>query len=190
MLAVYIIGGLLVAFLVAARFTKKEFTVAREIKVTQKSEEVFGYIKFLKNHYHFSKWVTKDPGKLQPSVGLDGTKGFMQPWNNYKEKAGIGELHIREIYEGAGIELLHRYFKPVKGLAVSKINVRQNTESGSTVRWEYTGITSYPLNLLTAMLNMEKIIGPELDQCLKKLSHALHDSGKNKSPQYSMSDAI
>jgi hypothetical protein len=81
-------------------------------------------------------------------------------------------LELLQIHEGTGIELLHRYFKPTKGLGHSKINILPVPSSGSIVRWAYTGLSTYPMNLLTSILNMDKIIGTDLENCLSRLNEA------------------
>lgn len=174
MLTLLIIAALIALLLLAALFANKEFIVHRELTIDKKPREIFEFIRYLKNHTSFSKWTTKDLDKMQPAIGIDGTKGFIQPWNNYKEKAGIGQLQINKIDDDEGLELIHRYIKPVRGLAVSKITIIPASDSSSVVKWAYCGKSRYPINLLTALLNMDKIVGRDLEICLVKLNKQLN----------------
>lgn len=170
---------LLVLILIAAVFPKKKFIVRRELIINSSTWEVFNYIKFLKNHRAFSKWTTKDATKETEIRGVDGTIGFVQPWNNYKEKAGVGELEIKRIVEGEEIELEHRYFRPVRGLANTLIITEAAPPNQTKVIWEYRGFAKYPINLLTAMMNMDRIVGKDLEKCLINLRSALEAANSN-----------
>ncbi len=56
-----VIAILIVLILIVALFTKKEYTVEREITIDKPKQQVFNYIKYLKNQENYSKWVMKDP---------------------------------------------------------------------------------------------------------------------------------
>jgi hypothetical protein len=167
-----IILGLIFLFLLAALFAGKEFTVQRQIVINASNREVFSYLSLLSNHRSFSKWTTKDPAKPAPSRGTDGTVGYVLGWDNYKDKAGIGELEIKGIQQNRRIDLEHHYQKPVKGFArASLITV---PEQGNTlVKWVYNGVSPYPLNLLTSIMDMDKLIGKDLDKGLVQLKKQL-----------------
>jgi hypothetical protein len=173
MTLVYILIAVLLLLLIAAVFVKRNFMVQRELAIPKDPQEIFSFIKYLNNHKYFSKWVTNHATDTTGTRGIDGTVGYIQPWNNYQDKAGIGELEIKAFKENEKIHLLHHYFKPIKGLGESEIIIRQNGHAGSLVRWQYTGHTKYPFNLITSMINMDKIIGKDLDQCLNRLKEKL-----------------
>ena len=55
------IGGLVLLLLIIALFTKRSYTIERSIIVSKPNNEVFNYVRFLKNQDHFNKWVMMDP---------------------------------------------------------------------------------------------------------------------------------
>lgn len=173
MIIIYILLIIILLVLVAAMFAGKDFTVSREIVIQKSPTEVFDYIRYLQNHKNFSKWTTKKKEQQADGGGKDGRPGYIQPWHNYEERAGIGELEIKDIIENNELQLVHHYFKPVKGIGESVIKIQSTQSSGSVVRWEYTGHSAYPMNLLTSILNMDKIIGHDLEQGLNKLNTVL-----------------
>jgi hypothetical protein len=173
MTLIYIFITVMLLLLIAAAFAKKDFVVQRELDIPKNAQEIFSFIKYLNNHKCFSKWVTKHAANTRGTRGTDGTVGFVQPWNNYPDKAGIGELEIKAVTTNEKVHLLHHYFKPIKGLGESEIIIRQNGHSGSLVKWQYTGHTKFPLNLITSIINMDKIVGKDLDQCLNRLKEQL-----------------
>lgn len=164
---------LILIILVAALFAKKEFIVHRELIINSPKQDVFDYIKFLQNHKTFSKWSTKDMNKKTVLAGIDGNAGFIQSWNNYQERAGEGELEIKKIIEGSAIELEHRYLRPIRGRANTSITIEPVLHNQAKVKWAYQGFSNYPMNLLTAVMNMDKIVGKDLENCLVKLKSVM-----------------
>jgi len=55
------IATLIAIVLIVALFIKKDYTVEREIIVDKPKQEVFDYMRHLKNQDHYSKWVMIDP---------------------------------------------------------------------------------------------------------------------------------
>jgi len=58
---VLIVIGLVVLLLVIALFTQKGYTIEREAVVKRAKNEVFNYVRLLKNQDFYSKWVMSDP---------------------------------------------------------------------------------------------------------------------------------
>ena len=52
-----IIAIVIAALLVIGLFTKKEYTVSREITINKPKQEVFDYIKHLNNQQYFNTWL-------------------------------------------------------------------------------------------------------------------------------------
>ncbi|MFZ6008730.1 MAG: SRPBCC family protein [Bacteroidota bacterium] len=175
MIILSVVGLLVIVFLVAALFARRDFVVERELLIDSSKPDVFSFLKYLKNHTAFSKWTTKDEAKKVETKGVDGLVGFVQPWHNFKERAGVGELEIKRIIEGSEILLEHRYFKPVKGLANTLIITESRPGDQTRVKWIYQGFSNYPINLLTASMNMDKIVGKDLEVCLMKLKSTLEE---------------
>lgn len=175
MIALYILTAFVLVIFISPAFLKKEFVVSRCTVINKSPAEVFGYIRYLHNHKSFSKWTTK-ASLVDVMDDNDGTVGYVQPWNNFNDRAGIGELEIKELTENERMILVHRYFKPVKGTGESEITIESGAGSSSKIRWQYTGYSRYPLNLLTGLMNMDKIIGRDLDRCLRLLRNQLSES--------------
>lgn len=70
--------------LITALFVKKEYSVEREVVINKPKQEVFEYIKYLKNQDNYSKWNQLDPGMKKSYHGTDGTPGFIYSWKANK----------------------------------------------------------------------------------------------------------
>jgi hypothetical protein len=175
MIIILLFLGIVCALLIVAAFAGKRFKVQRECAIDATPQEVYDHIRFLEHHQAFSKWTTKDPAKRTPMRGTDGTVGCVLPWHNYAERAGVGELEITDLIPGRQVEVLHRYFKPVTGIGTSTFTIAPVPMAGSVIRWTYTGMSKYPINLITATMNMDKIIGPALADGLSQLAKVMTD---------------
>ena len=56
-----VIAIIVVLLLIIAVFVKKRYSVEREIIINRPKQEVFNFIKFLKNQDKYSKWASMDP---------------------------------------------------------------------------------------------------------------------------------
>jgi hypothetical protein len=95
---------LIVAILVAspfivALFVKTDFAVEREVIINKPKNDVFNYVKYLKNHDNFGKWATLDPQMKKEYKGVDGAVGFVSVWESENQEVGKGEQEIKKITE-------------------------------------------------------------------------------------------
>lgn len=172
-LTLFTVVAITLFVLIAAYFASNVFIVQRQIIVEKPAPEIYQFVRFLGNHTSFSKWVTKRAAEKQGEIKGDGVVGFKQPWYNYEEKAGVGELEIKHLVTNSSVRLVHHYFKPVRGTGESEIILEKKSDSETLIQWRYYGYTKYPFNLITSVLNMDKIIGRDLDICLDRLNKTL-----------------
>ena len=62
--------------LVIALFIPKQYTVSVTETINKPQQEVFDYVKLVKNQEHYSIWVMSDTSSLS-YTGVDGTVGFV-----------------------------------------------------------------------------------------------------------------
>jgi Polyketide cyclase / dehydrase and lipid transport len=170
MIVLYVILGSIALLLIAGLVISKDIAASREIVINKPKDEVFNYIKYLKNQQHYSKWATMDPNIKNEFRGTDGTVGFVNSWEGNK-KVGQGEQEIIAIEEGTSISFELRFIKPFKSQASSKMSVQGN---GTTiVLWTFASKMNYPLNVMKLFMNMEKMIGNDFSTGLSNLKNVL-----------------
>ncbi|RZJ55092.1 MAG: hypothetical protein EOO45_30090, partial [Flavobacterium sp.] len=91
--------GIVAIALLAAAFMRKEYLIEREITINKPKQEVFNYIKMIKNQDNFSKWNKADPAMKKEFSGTDGTVGFIYKWDG-NDEVGTGEQEITKISDG------------------------------------------------------------------------------------------
>ena len=159
--------------LVIALFVKKEYAVEREININKPNTEVFEYIKYLKNQDNYSKWATMDPNMKKDSRGTDGQVGFVSTWDSEIEDVGKGEQEIVKITEGKRIDFELRFIKPFEANEPAYMTTEAVSEQETKVKWGFSGKMPYPMNIMMLFMDMEEMIGADLEEGLKNLKVVL-----------------
>jgi hypothetical protein len=168
-----IIVGIIALALITAAFTKKEFAVKREIAIDKSAPEVFNFIKYLKNQDRFSVWALKDPAMKKELKGTDATVGAMASWDSANEEVGKGEQTITAMKEGERIDLELHFIEPFEGHDRAYFSTIALDSLHTNVVWGFDGKMEYPMNLMLLFLDMEGLIGKDLQQGLENLKGIL-----------------
>ena len=146
--------------LVVALFVKKEYTVEREVTINKSKQNVFNYVRYLKNQDNYNKWVQMDPNMKKQFRGRDGEVGFVYAWDG-NDKAGKGEQEIKNISEGASVDVEIRFVKPFESIATAPIVTEAVSENQTKVKWAMNGKSPYPLNFMN--LFMDNMLGTDME---------------------------
>jgi len=168
--------GLLVLIaipLIAALFIKKDYAVEREIVINKSKEEVFAYVKYLKNQDNYSVWATMDPQMKKSYTGVDATPGFVSAWESDKDDVGKGEQEIKAIKEGERIDFELRFLEPMEAKDDAYMITETVSPTQTKVKWGFTGRMNYPMNVMLVFMDMEEMIGGDLEKGLSKLKSNL-----------------
>ena len=170
------IGALVLLLLIIALFTKRSYTIERSIIVSKPNNEVFNYVRFLKNQDHYNKWVMMDPNMKKAYKGNDGAVGFIYGWDG-NSKAGAGEQEIRKIEDDKRVETEVRFKRPFKAVAYSLIETGSvispiDQQRSTSVKWAFSSTLKYPANIFLLM-NVEKALARDVELSLSNLKTIL-----------------
>ena len=168
----YLIAGIIAVILLLALFIKKGYTIEREITINKPKNEVFNYIKHLKNQDHYSKWVMIDPNLKKDFRGVDGTEGFVYAWEGNK-KAGKGEQEIKGIRDGERLDVEVRFIKPFEGIAYTPFTTEAVQPGQTKVKWGMSSRLKYPMNIMLLFMNFDKVLGRDIETSLGNLKNLL-----------------
>lgn len=156
---------LIALLLIVALFVPKEFKSEREIVINKPKQEVFDYIKYLKNQDNYGVWQLSDPNMKKSYEGTDGTVGFKYTWDS--EKLGKGSQTITNIIDSERIESdLDFGFGDV---AHAHFAVKEANPDQTTVTWGISGKTPYPFNIMGLFFDM----GKDFEEGLQNLKNIL-----------------
>ncbi|HEY0669106.1 MAG TPA: SRPBCC family protein [Sphingobacteriaceae bacterium] len=156
---------------VIALFVKKDYSVERQVTINKPRNEVFNYIKLVKNQDQYSKWAMMDPEMKKEYSGTDGTVGFVYAWDG--EKAGKGEQVIKKITDEERLDLALHFIKPFEGTATAWMVTKPASTNQTTVAWGMKGESKYPMNFMN--LFMDSMLGKDLETSLTKLKSNLEN---------------
>ncbi|MEJ7694564.1 SRPBCC family protein [Daejeonella sp.] len=165
------IAAVVVLVLVAALFVSKTYRVESEVLIHRNKEEVFDYIRYLRNQDFYSKWVMSDPDKKTEFRGKDGSVGFVYAWDSENKSAGKGEQEIVNVDEGQSVDIEIRFEKPFEGVAQTRMNTENVSGDQTRLNWSMEGVQKYPMNLMT--LFMKKMLVKDMDTSLANLKRIL-----------------
>lgn len=155
--------------LIVAAFVEKSYDVEREVVINKPLDEVFTYIKYLKNQNFYSKWAQMDPDMIKTYRGTDGEVGFVSAWNSQNEDVGQGEQEIIAIEEGRRIDFELRFIKPFESTEPAFMVTESINTNTTKVIWGFSGHMDYPMNLMLLMIDFEQMIGDDLQTGLNNL---------------------
>jgi hypothetical protein len=170
-----VIAVLLAIPLLTALFVKKTYTVEREILIEKPRQEVFDYVKLLRNQDNFSKWGSMDPNMKQEYIGIDGNIGFISSWESDQKDVGIGEQSIINIKDGERIDYELHFIKPMEARAKAYMTTEAVTDLQTKVTWSFSGSMKYPMNIVLLFMNMDRMIGGDLEIGLSNLKRVMEN---------------
>ena len=165
--------GIIVLLLIAGLFVKKEYAVERAIVINKPKDEVFNYVKFVKNQDNYSVWNKKDPAMKKDYKGNDGQVGFVVAWDSSDKEVGKGEQEIVNIVDGDRIDMKLRFKEPFEAEDNAYMITETVSPNETKVKWGFKGTMNYPMNLMLLFMDMDKELGGALDAGLKDLKTIL-----------------
>lgn len=170
----YILVILIAIISVLAFMAPKSYDVSRSILINKSLEEVYAYLKFLKNQDNWSPWAEKDPNMKKSMTGIDGEVGCVSSWKGNKD-VGQGEQEIIELKENKEVLSELRFLKPFKSTSDAYLRVSQEGTNTKVV-WGFSGTNKFPISIMMLFMNMDKSVGDDFEQGLAKLKKVLEKS--------------
>lgn len=169
------IVSLVALVLIAALFIDGNYSVKREVSIDRNSEEVFDYLRYLKNQEEYSVWAMRDPDMNRTYTGEDGQVGFISAWDSKDEELGTGEQEIVKIEDGNRIDFELRFKKPFEATHNVYLLTETTNEKITKVTWGFEGKMSYPWNFTILFMNFDDMLGPDLEEGLANLKELLEN---------------
>jgi hypothetical protein len=164
---IIVLVAIIALALIVAMFTKDKYTITRQIVINKPKQDVFDFIKLNQNQKFYSKWLLLDPNtKIELKGTQDGTSGSVLTFESKHHKTGKGEWETKKVTEGERVDFELRFLSPY----IFTANGYMTTESLSTnqtkLNWVYSSGMNWPKNFMLIFLNMDKIIGSDVEESL------------------------
>lgn len=170
------IAALIALFLIAAALQSNSFAISRDIIITRPLEDVFEYIRHLRNMEHYNKWVMTDPNQKTRFTGTDGQVGFIYAWDSENKNSGKGEQEIKQIVPDQKLRTEIRFEKPFKGVSEAILTTELIAAGQTRVIYTFQGAKNFGMKIAHLLFGLEKILGKDLDTTMKNLKTQLEKS--------------
>lgn len=157
------IGAIIAIVLIGGLFTPKAYTLTHEVVVNKPRQQVFDYLRMLRNQNEFSEWYRLDRTSKTEVTGPDGAVGSIYSWNS--EKIGSGEMETKAIKESESIDYELRFIKPFEGLADQKL-IFEQAGAHTKIKSVFNGAVPYPMNVMRWFMSMENTVGKNIQASL------------------------
>ena len=152
MIALYIIAGIVLFIIMLVLIAPTDFKMEKEIVINKSKDEVFAYLKSLKNQDDWSPWNRKDPNMKKEFRGTDCTVGCLAAWDSQDKNVGKGEQEIIKITEGERVDFELRFEKPMKATNNAFLSAKSSGTNATTVTWGFSGVSKRPMNVMTLLM--------------------------------------
>jgi hypothetical protein len=114
-----------------------------------------------------------DPNMKKEFRGTDGTSGFVSAWDSENKNVGKGEQEILKVVDGDRIDYEIRFIKPFESTSLASMSTVIVSDSQTRIEWKFNGKMKYPMNLMLLFMNMNKMVGNDLEKGLQNLKKNL-----------------
>jgi len=170
---IYILAAIVVLIIILAAVAPKSYDISRSIVIDKPINEVFEYIKFVKNQNYWGPWQSRDPHMKQTFSGVDGTVGFVSAWESDHKQVGSGEQEITKIIENELLQTELRFLKPMKSVSNGYIKTYTEDHGKTKVVWGFFGENKFPFSIMMLFFNMDKAVGKDFEEGLQNLKNIL-----------------
>jgi len=159
-----------IAFLHA--WVKKDYDVSRTVVINKPREDVFAFVRQLKNQPLWNPWFQKDPHAVMKFKGHDGKVGASFYWKG-DNKVGEGIQRIIKAKQGRVYETRILFVKPIKANVFTYSGMKELEEEKTKMVWGSRGKLAFPLTVISIFYSPEKALGGNLDKGLKELKNLM-----------------
>jgi hypothetical protein len=152
--------GVVVLLLIIGLFTKKDYVVQRDVVVNKPSQPIYDYVKLFSNQMDFNAWLKMDPKTKTEIRGTDGTVGSVYAWES--DETGKGEQTLVGMNNAHSLDYDLHFMKPMEGHAKNNISFESIADNRTKVVTRFSGHTPYPFNIMHLFMNMDKMIGDNM----------------------------
>ena len=164
-------SALIALVLIAAFFMKKDYSISASTVINRPKNDVFNYVKILKNQENYSKWVMSDPNVKINYKGEDGTIGFISQWESNLKNVGMGEQEITSINENDSYQVEIRFKKPFEGVSQAITTTEAISDTQTKVTTIFHTRTPFPMNVMAPFIS--KMLKNDMDGNMMRLKENL-----------------
>ena len=169
-IAIAIIIALLIAAVLIYAATKPDsFRIERSATIKASPEKISAYLTDFKQWAVWSPWEEKDPAMKRTFSGTANGKGAIYGWEGNKN-VGTGRMEILDV-QPQKVTIKLDFLAPFEAHNTAEYTMQPEGDS-TKVTWAMFGPANYMSKVMTTVMSMEKMVGPDFEAGLAKLKAA------------------
>jgi uncharacterized protein YndB with AHSA1/START domain len=161
---------LIAAFVAYAASRPNTFRLERSIAIAAPPEKVFPLIA---DFHEWTKWSPFEKMDSDLKRGYDGPGsgvGAVYTWEG--KKSGAGRMEILDAPAPSLVRIKLDFSRPMTAHNTAEFTIAPQGASGSTVTWAMFGPQPFIAKAMSAVMSMEKMVGPQFEEGLANMKKA------------------
>lgn len=143
------------------------YTVQRETTIAAPPEQIYPHVASFQRWRAWSPWEGLDPDLERRYEGPEAGVGSVYAWSGNR-KAGTGRMEIVEASEPTEVVIALTFEKPFKSQTRTVVALTP-VDGGTRATWTMTGPQTFMLKVMSVVMTMDKMIGPDFEKGLAQL---------------------
>jgi uncharacterized protein YndB with AHSA1/START domain len=164
-----ILALLIAAVLIYAATKPDDFRIERSTTIKAPPEKVSAYVTDFKQWAAWSPWEAKDPAMKRTYSGAATGKGAVYGWEGNKE-VGTGRMEILDV-QPQKVAIKLDFLAPFEAHNTAEFTMQAEGDS-TKLTWAMFGPANYMTKVMSVVMSMDKMVGPDFEAGLTKLKAA------------------
>jgi uncharacterized protein YndB with AHSA1/START domain len=164
-----ILALLIAAVLIYAATKPDDFRIERSTTIKAPPEKVSAYVTDFKQWAAWSPWEAKDPAMKRTYSGAATGKGAVYGWEGNKE-VGTGRMEILDV-QPQKVAIKLDFLAPFEAHNTAEFTMQAEGDS-TKLTWAMFGPANYMTKVMSVVMSMDKMVGPDFEAGLAKLKEA------------------
>ncbi len=164
-----ILALLIAAVLIYATTKPDSFRIERSTTIKASPEKISAYLTDFKQWAAWSPWEEKDPAMKRMFSGAASGKGAVYGWEGNKN-VGTGRMEILDV-QPQKVTIKLDFLSPFEAHNTAEYTMQPEGDS-TKLTWAMFGPANYMSKVMTTVMSMEKMVGPDFEVGLAKLKAA------------------
>jgi polyketide cyclase/dehydrase/lipid transport protein len=168
MIALYIIGGIIVLFLLIAAIAGTAWSYEQSILIQAAPDKIWDNVRSLHAINQWNPWMGIDPNIKVQYAGTDGKPGAGFTWDSSVKNVGAGSQTILRVRDGSELYTRVDFLRPFKSIGYADFKLIPDSNA-TRVSWSIKSRMPYPVNIVKVFGGIQRNMGRDFTKGLNKL---------------------
>ena len=162
------LAAVVVIFLIVVALQPSDFRIERSATMRAPAPAAFAQVNDFQNWRTWSPWEKVDPALKRQYHGPRAGTGAVYAWQGNND-VGEGRMTITDAKPSEQVVIRLEFLEPMASTSSTGFLLTPTAQGGTNVRWTMTGENNFMMKGMGLFMNMDKMIGDDLNMGLAKL---------------------